>query len=286
LSPVTKLFVVLNVLLEMLVVAGVVVYANTIPNLNDQVADLKNAKQAADLRASTAEQGRESDHAASAASIQQLQSQLDQQKQANLQLQANISDLSAQKAQNTQQYALQSADQVRLTEALQASENTKNLYAKQIADLRQSNDDKLTQNAQLNTTVTDLSNKLDVTERERQFLSEQLTEAKGRIDKQSSLLLDNNIADSSAPAGLKAGAPPISGVIRDFRRIHDIPYATVSVGANESVVKGMEFNLVDDTGHFLGKLTIDSVEQDEATGRVAGPNVDLIRPGVIAKTQL
>jgi chromosome segregation ATPase len=286
LSPVTKLFVVLNVLLEMLVVAGVVVYANTIPNLNDQVTDLKNAKQSADLRASAAEQGRESDHAASAASIQQLQSQLDQQKQANLQLQANISDLTAQKAQNSQQYALQSADVLRLTEALQASEVTKNRYSQEIADLRQSNDDKLTQNAQLNTTVTDLSNKLDVTERERQFLSEQLTEAKGRLDKQSSLLRDNNIADTSEPAGLKAGAPPISGVIRDFRRIHDIPYATVSVGANESVVKGMEFNLVDDSGHFLGKLTIDSVEQDEATGRVAGPNVDLIRPGVIAKTQL
>jgi len=286
LSPVTKLFVVLNVLLEMLVVAGVVVYANTIPNLNDQVTDLKNAKQSADLRTSAAEQGRESDHAASAASIQQLQSQLDQQKQANLQLQANISDLSAQKAQNAQQYTLLSAEGLSLGEALKASTATQNRYSQEIADLRQSNDDKLTQNAQLNTTVTDLSNKLDVTERERQFLSEQLTEAKGRLDKQSSLLRDNNIADTSEPAGLKAGAPPISGVIRDFRRIHDIPYATVSVGANESVVKGMEFNLVDDSGHFLGKLTIDSVEQDEATGRVAGPNVDLIRPGVIAKTQL
>jgi chromosome segregation ATPase len=270
----------------MLVVAGVVVYANRIPNLQDSVNELNNAKQSAELRANAAEQGRESDHAASAASIQQLQSQLDQQKQANLQLQANISDLSAQKAQNAQQYALQSADVLRLTEALQASEVTKNRYSQQIAELRQSNDDKLTQNAQLNTTVTDLSNKLDVTERERQFLSEQLTEAKGRLDKQSALLMDNNIADTSAPAGLQAGAPPISGVIRDFRRIHDIPYATVSVGANESVVKGMEFNLVDDSGHFLGKLTIDSVEQDEATGRVAGPNVDLIRPGVIAKTQL
>jgi hypothetical protein len=286
LSPVTKLFIVLNVLLEMLVVAGVVVYANSIPDLQQRITDLNNLKVAADARASASEQRRSADAATSAASIQQLQSQLDQQKQGNLQLQANIADLNAQKAQNSQQYALQSADVLRLTEALKSSEETKSRYAQQITDLRQSNDERLTQNAQLNTAVTDLTNKLEVTERERRFLSEQITEAKNRIDKQTALLHDNNVADTSAPAGLKAGAPSISGVIRDFRRIHDVPYATISVGANESVVKGMEFNLVDESGHFLGKLTIDSVEQDEASGRVNGPSIDSVRPGVKAQTQL
>ena len=40
------------------------------------------------------------------------------------------------------------------------------------------------------------------------------------------------------------------------------------------------------TQNFLGTLTIVSVEPNEATGRLVGPNVAAIRPGVEVRTQL
>jgi hypothetical protein len=38
--------------------------------------------------------------------------------------------------------------------------------------------------------------------------------------------------------------------------------------------------------NFLGTLTVDWVEPNEATGRLFGPNVAAIRPGVTVQTQL
>ena len=49
----------------------------------------------------------------------------------------------------------------------------------------------------------------------------------------------------------------------------------------------MEFKVVDRaTGNFLGTLTVDTVEPNEATGRLFGPSVAAIRPGVEVRTQL
>ena len=46
----------------------------------------------------------------------------------------------------------------------------------------------------------------------------------------------------------------------------------------------MEFKVVNrDTGDFLGNLTVDSVEPNEATGRLDGPRVSDIKPGVEVK---
>jgi hypothetical protein len=49
----------------------------------------------------------------------------------------------------------------------------------------------------------------------------------------------------------------------------------------------MEFKILDrQGGNFLGTLVVDSVEPNEATGRLEGPKVAEIRPGVEARTQL
>ena len=83
------------------------------------------------------------------------------------------------------------------------------------------------------------------------------------------------------------GGPPIDGVIRATRAIAGVPYATISVGSNAGVQRGMEFKVVShETGDFLGILTVDSVDTNEATGRLAGPKVANIRPGAEVKTQL
>jgi hypothetical protein len=157
-----------------------------------------------------------------------------------------------------------------------------------IAQLRTTNDDRLKQNVELNTTVTELTNNLQVTERERRYLAEQLTESKRTVDRQSSMLRDAGISPKMASAaGTGAGAPPINGVIRSTSNIAGVPYASISVGSNDGVTKGMEFKVVDRaTGDFLGILTVDSVEPTESTGRLSGPGLKRIKPGVDVKTQL
>jgi hypothetical protein len=182
---------------------------------------------------------------------------------------------------------MQSADMTRLTEALKASEGTKATLSQQVTDLRQTNDKRLTENTQLNQTVSDLTNKLEVTERERRNLAEQLTEQRNRAEQMTRQLRGVGLSPEQLQAAGTRIGPPINGVIQEVRPIAGVPYATISVGTNDGVRRGMEFNVVNrQTGDFLGVLTVESVELNEATGRLAGPRVADIRPQHEVKTQI
>jgi hypothetical protein len=64
-------------------------------------------------------------------------------------------------------------------------------------------------------------------------------------------------------------ASRINGVIRGVQNINGIEYATVSVGSADGVSKGMQFNVINrDKGEWLGTLTVDRVDQNEAVGRL------------------
>ena len=82
-------------------------------------------------------------------------------------------------------------------------------------------------------------------------------------------------------------SPKINGVVTDVRTIAGRPYATISVGSVDSVVKGMQFNVIDrESGNFLGILTVDTVEPNESTGQLQGPRVADVHKGVEVRTQL
>jgi hypothetical protein len=195
-------------------------------------------------------------------------------------------------AKASAQLALQSADLGRLTEALKSSEDTKNKLQDTLAQLRTGNDQLLRQNSEQSMAITDLTNKLEVTERERRFLAEQFSETQNQTERLGKALRDMggdvaSILARPATGGLAAGAPPINGVIRNTRNIAGIPYATISVGSADNVVRGMQFSIIDrQSGRFLGKLTVDTVEPNESTGRLEGPAIAEVRPGVEVRTQL
>jgi hypothetical protein len=126
-----------------------------------------------------------------------------------------------------------------------------------------------------------------VTEKERRYLAEQLTEAQNASQRATAQLKDLGVQPGQTTQGLKAGAPAINGVISGVQPINGVPFATINVGSAQSVSKGMEFNIIDrPTGTFLGILTVDSVEQNEAVGRLRGPHVDQIKQGNEVRTQL
>jgi hypothetical protein len=285
-SPLTKVFVVLLVVLSMLLAAGTVVFVNardaqlktlqdTEVRLKTELANAQSARSEADaLRAGAAEQ------------LQSAQNQIEQMRQAANNLQGQLVNSATQLGQAQSQLAMQSADMTRLTEALKASEATKSVLQEQVTELRRTNDERLAQNTQLNQTVSDLTNKLEVTERERQNLAEQLTEAKTQLDKSTAQLRGLGVSPGDAVAAGTRIGPPVSGVIRSTRPIAGVPYATISVGSNDGVARGMEFKVLTREGDFLGILTVDTVEATESTGRLAGPRVREIAQGAIVKTQI
>ena len=286
-SPLTKLFVVLLVILSLLTTAATVVFVNQTQNSAKMLADAKAEAAAARSAASEAEAaaGAQRDQAQEA--IRNSQNQIEQFRQSANQLQMRINELAAQNADATTKVTLSSADQARLTEALKSAQETNAHQAEQITQLRTTNDERLKQNVELNTRVTELTDRSQVLERELRFANEQLAEAKTTADRQGAMLRDAGINPKMASAGTGAGAPPINGVIRARRDIAGIPYAVISVGSNDGVAKGMEFKIVNRaTGQFLGVLTVDSVEATEATGRLSGPKLPEVRPGVEVRTQL
>jgi len=288
LSTLTKLFVILLVVLSLLLSAGLIVYVGQQENKQQTIDTMKTQLSQAQESERKARSDIEAVQASAQEAVKQASTQLEQGKQQMNQLQQYLIDRDTQLGQAKSQSAIQAADLTRLAEALKASEDTKSHLQDQIAELRTGNDKFLQQNAQLNQSVTDLTNRLEVTERERKFLAEQLTEAKNQTEKQAGLLRDAGVSPAQyATQGMRAGAPAINGVIRAIQPIAGIPYATISVGSADGVAKGMEFKIVNrDSGEFLGVLTIDSAELNESTGRLSGPKVAAIRPGAEAKTQL
>jgi hypothetical protein len=287
LSPLTKVFVVLLVILSMLLSAATVVYVNAEDAKRNALTTAVEQRTQELKRANDARAEMESLRQISEDNLKNAQQQNEQLKQQNNNLQGQMIDKATQLGQAQSQLAMQSADITRLTEALKASENTKSTLQAQVTDLRKINDQRLTENTQLNQANSDLTNKLEVTERERRNLAEQLQEARVRVDQMGMQLRGVGLSPEQVAATGSRMGPPINGVIRQVRPISGVPYATISVGSNDGVRKGMEFKVVNrDTGDFLGLLTVESVELNESTGRLSGPKVSDIRQNNEVKTQI
>jgi len=289
LSTLTKIFVALLVIVSLLQTAGLVVYVSN----NATAAD---ALKTATARVTTLEaesQRLSSDLTAAKAagdkSYELMTQQIEFKRQGDNENKQKLAERDARVAELNSRLTLTQADVARLTEALKGSEDTKGKLQEQMVALRTSNDQNLTNAAQMSQTISDLTNKLDVTERERRWVSEQLEEARNQTAKLSGALKDAGIEPSRVLAidtGVRAGAPAINGVIREVRKIGPLDYATISLGSSDNVSKGMEFNIVDrGTGAFYGKLTVDSVEPNEAAGRLTGNRVPEVRAGMEVRTQ-
>ena len=290
-SPLTKLFVGLLVVLSLLLTASTVTFVTTLDNqrqraqqaeqqATNQVAEAQSAKALAEANAAQAQDAER----LAQGQVEQLKQQANSSQQLIAERDVKLADANAQRA-------IQAADITRLSEALKASEDTKSKLQEMVTALRAAHDQDLASAAQSSQQISDLTNRLEVTERERRYATEQLEELRGQNAKLSSAVQEmgrnpREILASIAPGAAVGPAPKINGVIRNVATIANLPYATISVGSADGVVKGMVFNVVDRSGNFLGKITIDTVELNESTGRVTGPKIDQIGRGVEVKTQL
>jgi multidrug efflux pump subunit AcrA (membrane-fusion protein) len=288
LSPLTKLFVVLCVILSLLLTAATVVYVN-----KEDVQKTALANTQAQLTASRAQANAlEQQMQAVQQNLQNAQQQMnDQAGRAKAQVgtqQLEISRLQVELANATSKAATQQLDISRMTEALNASQASAGKLQDEVARLRTSNDTMVRQTSDLNATVSDLTNRLDVTERERRLLAEQLTQSQTESQRLGKIITGAGLNPGQQELAVnRSGLPAINGVVRDVRTIAGNQYATISVGSADQVARGMEFKVLDRTnGNFLGTLVVDQVEPNEATGRLFGPRVAEIKPGVEVRTQL
>ena len=289
-SPLTKLFVVLLVLTSTLLTAGVVTFVNKLDPLQKTLELTKT--QLNDKTALLAQ--RDSDQAA-------LQAQYDAAVKAGqdeaaglrkdlLTLRNTVEDGKSQIATLNNNLAVLTAANSSQSSALAASEDAKSKLSDQVVALRKDADTRLSQIADLGTRVNKLVADLDQTEKARQNLAEQLTQVKSTSDKQAALLKDAGITSAQlATAGTSAGAPSINGVIRSRRSIAGKDYATISIGSQDYVTKGMQFKILDkDTGSFLGVLQVEVIDTNEAMGQIMADPGSLaqIKAGNIVKTQI
>jgi predicted nucleic acid-binding Zn-ribbon protein len=284
LSPLTKLFVVLQVILSIALTAAVVVYVS---KEDVQLANLKAANTAAAAAQSERDAAVTAMTAATsnANAIQErMNSQATQLNNNLTAAQQQIADLNVQLAKSNTSNATQALQITQLTEGLKAATDTTANLNTTVAQLRTASDDAVRRAAEASQRISELDNTLQVTEAQRRNLAEQLAEATQNTQRMSRLLQQNNLNPNTPADQIPAAGIAINGVIREKRDIAGVPYATISVGSADDVQRGMEFKVING-GQFLGTLTVDSVEQQEATGVLKGPHVADIKPGVQVRTQ-
>ena len=172
------------------------------------------------------------------------------------------------------------------TAALTASETARKAQSDILDSTRGDNNTLATKNSQLNLAVADLTNKLEVATRQVTNLNESVAELKTAKEHAERIVVDMG-GKIDKQAGTGFGAPAIDAVVRKTQMIGGIPYATISVGSQDQVKPGMKFNVVDrEHSIFLGELTVEQVDEKEATGRLEGPHISDVRVNTEVKTQL
>lgn len=287
-SALSKTFVAILVVLSLLLSSAVIVWVNKTDNYRGKLDLAKatidretKARVDANFEADAAKTAHQAAITAFNTQIEAVQTELRNREGEISKREVQIADLSSQVKQ--QLISLTSTG-----EALKASEAQKRVQGEQLAELRKLQDQLVRERAELNTALADTTNKLEVMTREWRFMREQLNQAQANADRLMGQVKDLGGEPGKGPSGIRAGAPPINGVVREVRQLGDNrTWATISVGTADSVQPGMEFKVIDtQSGSFLGVLTVQNVQPNEAVGVLSGPRINEVHAGTEVRTQL
>jgi hypothetical protein len=290
LNTLTKLFVVLLVITSILTAAASVVFVSrvqpmqTLLDAQKAAADTMRANAAA-ANAAYERQGvqlaeererTETVRKENADAIRNLQSQLES-------AQTTIAQLQAEKAGRDSTVNT-------LTSGVSEATATMNKLMEQVTNLRASND-KLVKdnegysrrNSELNAEVESLGSK-EANSEEQLATSKENEQKLAAWTKQHGGSPDD-ITTESNPYG--PGAPAISGVVREKSVINGKTWVTINVGSADGVAKGMKFYVLNG-GQFLGIVTVDTVDSNDAIGMLEGDaaKISQVRAGNDVRTQI
>lgn len=285
-SALTKLFVVLLVVSSLLLTAATVVFVNRVEDYRKwaEAEKVRSAVKQAEIDALkvdlVAAQGQiaklASDATSKAAELQRIINDKDAAAAAK---DAQIQTLNAQISGHLANIAT-------LTGANDQAQ-------KLIKDLKERNDTLVAEegklrlvNADLVAANTDYQKRLDEAEKERRWLVEQVNQLRADVTRLTNIIVENRIQlTSNQPR--RRSAPELRGAVKAVRTDGGITYVTITLGAADKVEKGMQFKVINQfSNEFLGNLTIESVDQNEAFGRVDGPKPADIKPDHEVRSQL
>lgn len=273
----TKLFVVLLTLTSIILAAGVLTFVN-------RVAPLQAALKSSQQQYQIAESGRQGLLAALAAKDLQLQSKTKDVDAAVSQAASTVAALGkdidakdASLAANTAKIASLEAQLASANASVKAMADQQAVIQNLLVDARKSLDDsqlKLTSSEKLG---ADQAARIEVLTKQYNFATEQLSDAKSRLDKVSLMAKEAGVNVASVDTYQTTASPTgVNGIIRSRRTINGREYATISIGTRDRVAKGMKFNIMDKaSGKFLGQVTIDVVDENESMGHIDADNGNL-----------
>ena len=276
-SVMTKLFVVLLIICSLLLTAATVVFVNRTEDFHkaataseERALRFQRDKEAAQRDADAAK-ARETEAIATAnAKVADLLARIQTMTQDLAAKDAAVNDLNSKLA--VKEAAL--TDQASALKTM--GQNVADVNARNQAMVAESDKLRVT-NAELVGANTDYSKRLEEADRERRFLNEQLNQAKSDLAKATGVLQQHGVA-LNQPLRNGPALPDLKGVIRNVKTDDGRTYATISLGSQQKVEKGMEFSVVDDKeGVFLAKFIVDSVDPDSSFGRLEGPRVQNVR---------
>ena len=288
----TKFFIVLHVVLTMLFVAATIVFVNRV-EANQAALKAANDKTAAEARrAGEAEAALATERSDALAVKSQAAVDITRMREQRNKDQADLRARDVQLATAQQEKSSIDARLQAAVSALKTAQATVDTLQKQLTDTRNVSDKTQQQNTELLTANADLNSKLQTARRALQNSNEEIeslkTELAGFRDAGPAGAARVAAAtDPGSPTPTPNTELPINGIIRDQKTINGVAYATISVGTADNVTKGMVFHVIDrEGGDFLGYLTVDRVEPNEASGRLEGPKVADMKPGNEVRTQL
>jgi hypothetical protein len=284
LSALTKVAIILLVIASLLLSAGVVVFVN-------KVEDYAAA-------ARTSDDQLKKERLARTDAQNQLtlmtQQNLELAKDANTRTEAlkkessdkdvQIGDLKGQLAKLDQDKKGVEVALANMTAVQKGQQEQLAAAQQQITDLRKIRDDLVTERQGINVQLTDANAKVEALERARRTAEERAAGLRAQVDEQEQKLKGTGLTWSTLPNRTNA-APHLEGVVREVFVAGGKPWASVTIGSKDNVEKGMKFNVVNNS-EFLGYLTIQTTEPNEAAGVLEGPKVEKVRQGDQIKTQL
>jgi hypothetical protein len=286
LSVLTKLFVVLLVVCSLLLSAATVVFVNRVDAFGTMLtaanAKLKTkSAEAADLTTAVSD---------ARAANQNLQNELTAERgkataEANAK-DAEVLNLKAAVAELNKEKQVATASVKGMEDLARATQEENKALQGLLADLRTKNDTLLQQNGELNTALSKSTNDNMALDKALRLAQEQLVETKNHAAPAGGGAGAGGAGGVDASTAAASANADIKGVVRKVDVIGGKKYATISVGSADNVAKGMKFNVINrSTGEFLGYLTVQTVEPNEAMGQLEG-KVDKVQPNVEVRTQL
>jgi hypothetical protein len=283
LSFLTKLFVVLLVVCSLMQTAAIVVYVN-----RSEDVGATNKKLAGDLAAARNQLNSANADSAAAHTALTTAAQASAQREGELARritdgERQNQDALAQAAQATKEKQVADMSIASTAAALQSAQAENKGLQSLADDMRTKTDDLVRQNGELNIRLTDLDNRNRVLGRSDEFNRERITELETQVK-----TMQQHGATSNAGAEAAPTPPgPINAKVSSVDVIGGKKWATITVGSADNVQKGMKFNVVNSqSGEYLGSMTVERVEPNEAIGEVEGAKIDKIQAGVEARTQL